>query len=61
MKTMCSECFALTEECECEPEMVEVAVLSMDKKSKGKWEPNISKNEKWENVTSPYKKYSEGV
>lgn len=65
---MCEECFALLEECECEfdDDLVDVDIHGNNvdepkRKSKGKWEPNISKNEKWENVTSPYKKYNEGV
>lgn len=63
---MCEECFALTEECECEAYTISEdefeEVLKPAKKYRSdKWEPNISKNEKWENVKSDYKAYKEGV
>lgn len=57
-KKMCEECFAIIEECDCEPE---VETASARKKPRGKWEPNIKPNEKWFKVESDYTAYSEGL
>lgn len=71
---MCGECFALIEECDCNIEMPYypnppvnhhnvrcVATPKKEIKTRGGWEPNIKKNEKWFSVASPYKAYKDGV